>query len=120
MSLFTTQGYKYQLVAGDNVILDTFADESIKVSNNITQLFDIASVPGTFTRTITLPGTKKNNQFFEQYYDISVYSPDTFNANQKVAAYLDFGAAFLANGYLQLTKVNVYENKFVDSYEVNL
>ena len=120
MSLFTTQGYKYQLVAGDNVILDTFADESIKVSNNITQLFDIGSVPGTFTRTITLPGTKKNNQFFEQYYDISVYSPDTFNANQKVAAYLDFGAAFLANGYLQLTKVNVYENKFVDSYEVNL
>ena len=120
MSLFTTQGYRYQLVAGDNVILDTFQDESIKVSNNITQLFDIGAVPGTFTRTITLPGTKKNNQFFEQYYDISVYSPDTFNANQKVAAYLDFGAAFLVNGYLQLTKVNVYENKFVDSYEVNL
>ena len=120
MSLFTTQGYRYQLVAGDNVILDTFQDESIKVSNNITQLFDIAAVPGTFTRTITLPGTKKNNEFFEQYYDISVYSPDTFNANQKVAAYLDFGAVFLVNGYLQLTKVNVYENKFVDSYEVNV
>jgi hypothetical protein len=120
MSLFTTQGYRYQLVAGDNVILDTFQDESIKVSNNITQLFDIAAVPGTFTRTITLPGTKKNNEFFELYYDISVYSPDTFNANQKVAAYLDFGSAFLVNGYLQLTKVNVYENKFVDSYEVNL
>jgi hypothetical protein len=120
MSLFTTQGYRYQLVAGDNVILDTFADESIKVSNNITELFDIGAVPGTFTRTITLPGTKKNNAFFEEYYDISVYDPDTFNANQKVAAYLDFGSIYLVNGYLQLTKVNVYENKFVDSYEINI
>jgi hypothetical protein len=120
MSLFTTQGYRYQLVAGDNVILDTFADESIKVSNNITELFDIGAVPGTFTRTITLPGTKKNNAFFEEYYDISVYDPDTFNANQKVAAYLDFGSIYLVNGYLQLTKVNIYENKFVDSYEVNI
>ena len=120
MSLFTTQGYRYQLVAGNNVILDTFADESIKISNNITELFDIGAVPGTFTRTITLPGTKKNNAFFEEYYDISVYDPDTFNANQKVAAYLDFGAVYLVNGYLQLSKVNVYENKFVDSYEVNI
>ena len=120
MSLFTTQGYRYQLVAGDNVILDTFADESIKISNNITELFDIGAVPGTFTRTITLPGTKKNNAFFEQYYDISVYSPDTFNSNQKVDAYLDFGAVYLVNGYLQLTKINVIENKFIDSYEVNV
>ena len=120
MSLFTTQGYRYQLVAGDNVILDTFADESIKISNNITDLFDIGSVPGTFTRTITLPGTKKNNAFFEQYYDISVYSPDTFYSNAKVDAYLDFGSVYLVNGYMQLMKVNVIENKFVDSYEVNI
>ena len=120
MSLFTTQGYRYQLVAGDNVILDTYADESIKISNNITDLFDIGAVPGTFTRTITLPGTKKNNAFFEQYYDISVYSPDTFNSNAKVEAYLDFGAVYLVNGYLQLMKINVIENKFVDSYEVNV
>ena len=120
MSLFTTQGYRYQLVAGNNVILDTFKDETIKISNNITELFDIGSVPGTFTRTISLPGTKKNNAFFEEYYDISVYSPDTFNANQKVPAYVDFGAVFLVNGYLQLMKINVLENKFVDSYEVNV
>lgn len=120
MSLFTTQGYRYQLVAGSNVILDTYADESIKISNNITDLFDIGAVPGTFTRTITLPGTKKNNAFFEQYYDISVYGPDTFDANQKVPAYLDFGSVYLVNGYLQLMKINVIENKFVDSYEITL
>ena len=125
MSVFTTQGYKFRLVAGsgsyaDRTQLDLFADEQIKVSNNITDLFDIGAVPGTFTRTITLPGTKTNNAFFQQYYDISVYEPDLFSTNQKVEAYLDFDGIYLANGYLQLTKVSVLENKFVDSYEVNL
>ena len=125
MSVFTTQGYKFRLVAGsgsyaDRTQLDLFADEEIKVSNNVTDLFDIGAVPGTFTRTITLPGTKKNNKFFEQYYDISVVEPDIFNTNQKVEAYIDFDGIYLVNGYLQLTKVSVYENKFVDSYEVNL
>ena len=125
MSVFTTQGYKFRLVAGsgsyaNKIILDTFADEQIKVSNNITDLFDIGAVPGTFTRTITLPGTKRNNAFFEQYYDISVYEPDLFNTNQKVEAYLDFDGIYLVTGYMQLTKVSVYENKFVDSYEVNI
>jgi len=125
MSVFTTQGYKFRLVAGsgsyaDRTQLDLFADEQIKVSNNITDLFDIGAVPGTFTRTITLPGTKKNNRFFEQYYDISVYEPDLFSTNQKVEAYIDFDGMYLTSGYLQLQKVNVVENKFVDSYEVNL
>lgn len=121
MGVFTTQGYSGKLVAGpDQTILDTFKDEEIKVSTNILDLFDIGEIPGTFTQTITLPGTKKNNEFFEHYYDISVYEPDLFNTNQIVSAYLDFDSYYLANGYIQLQKVNVIENKFIDSYEVNL
>jgi hypothetical protein len=125
MSVTTTQGYKFRLVAGsgsfaDRTQLDLFADEEVKVSNNITDLFDIGAVPGTFTRTITLPGTKTNNKFFQQYFDISVVEPDLFSTNQKVEAYLDFDGIYLVNGYLQLTKVSIFENKFVDSYEVNI
>ena len=125
MSVFTTQGYRYRLTAGsgsyaNRTILDTFSDEEIKVSNNITELFDIGAVPGTFTRTISLPGTKKNNAFFQQYYDISVESPDLFSTNQKVEAYLDFDGIYLVTGYIQLMKVSVYENKYVDHYEVNM
>ena len=122
--LFSTQGYTGKLVAGNTLatqtILDTFRDEDIKVSTNILDLFDLGEVPGTFTRTITLPGTKKNNQFFEHYYDISVYEPDLFNTNQIVDAYIDYDSFYIANGYLQLKKVNIIENKFVDSYEVEL
>lgn len=121
MGLQSTQGYRGKLVDKlTGTILDQFSDEDIKVSNNILELFDLGEIPGTYTRQITLPGTKKNNAFFEQYYDISVWEPDLFNTNQVVEAYLDFDGFYLVNGYLQLNKVNVLANKFVDSYEVTL
>ena len=121
MGVQTTQGYRGKLVDKlTGTILDQFSDEDIKVSTNILELFDLGEIPGTFTQQITLPGTKKNNAYFEQYYDISVWEPDLFNTNQVNEAYLDFDGFYLVNGYIQLNKVNVIENKFVDSYEVTL
>ena len=119
MGQTSTQGFIFKLVAND-VILDLFADEDIKLSDNVTGLFDLGVLPTDFTRQIQLPGTKKNNAFFEHVYDISVYSPDTFATNIKVPAYLDFDGLYLAQGYLQLNKVNVLANKFIDSYEVTI
>jgi hypothetical protein len=119
MGLLSTQGLNFQLVA-DGQILDLFKDEEILLSDNVTGLFDLGVIPADFTRQITLPGTKKNNAFFEHVYDISVYNPDTFATNIKVPAYLDFGGLYLSQGYLQLNKVNVFANKFIDSYEVTI
>jgi hypothetical protein len=101
-------------------ILDLFADEEIKLSDNVTGLFDLGVLPTDFTRQIQLPGTKKNNAFFEHVYDISVLNPDTFATNIKVPCYLDFDGLYLSQGYLQLNKVNIYANKFIDSYEVSV
>ena len=119
MGVLSTQGLNFQLVANGQ-ILDLFKDEEILLSDNVTGLFDLGVIPADFTRQITLPGTKKNNAFFEHVYDISVQSPDTFATNIKVPAYLDFGGLYLSQGYLQLNKVNVYANKFIDSYEVTI
>jgi hypothetical protein len=120
MSISSKNSLNFQLVGGDNVILDLFQDEEILLSDNVTGLFDLGLLPSDFTRQITLPGTKKNNAFFEHYYDISVYSPDTFATNIKVPCYLDFGGISLAQGYMQLTKVRVLANKFIDSYEITV
>jgi len=117
--VISQQGIEFQLVA-DGQILDLFTDEEIKLSDNVTGLFDLGVIPADFTRQITLPGTKKNNAFFEHVYDISVDSPDTFATNIKVPAYLDFGGLYLSQGYLQLNKVSLYQNKFIDSYEVTI
>lgn len=119
MGVVSTQGFIFKLVANGE-ILDLFADEEIKLSDNVTGLFDLGVLPSDFTRQITLPGTKRNNAFFEHVYDISVFNPDTFATNVKVPSYLDFDGLYLAQGYLQLNKVNVIANKFIDSYEVTI
>lgn len=119
MGIRTTQGFNFKLVA-NGVQLDLFKDETITISDNITGLFDVGTLPTDFSRQITLPGSKKNNQFFEQYYDISVENPFLFSTSNKVDAYFDFDGLYLASGYLQLNKVNVVANKYIDSYEVTI
>ena len=119
MAITSTQAFTFRLVA-NGTELDLFEDEDIQISNNSTGLFDIGVLPSDFTRTITLPGTKTNNAFFEHVYDISIDSPFLFATNVKVPAYFDFDSVYLSQGYLQLNKVNVLANKFIDSYEVTI
>ena len=88
--------------------LDTFQDESIMVSNNVTGLFDLGVLPSDFTRQITIPGTKKNNAFFQHVYDIAIENPYLFRTNVKVPAYFDFDGIYVSEGYLQLNKVNMF------------
>jgi hypothetical protein len=119
MGIISTQAFTFRLVA-DGTELDLFEDEDIQISNNATGLFDIGVLPSDFTRQITLPGTKTNNAFFEHVYDISIDSPFLFATNIKVPAYFDFDSVYLSQGYLQLNRVNVIANKFIDSYEVTI
>jgi hypothetical protein len=121
MSVISTQGFTFRMMAGDPPTqLDLFQDEDYILSNNVTGLFDIGLLPSDFTRQITIPGTKVNDAFFEHCYDISIDSPFLFATNQKVPAYFEFDSVYLSNGYLQLNKVNVLANKFIDSYEVTI
>jgi hypothetical protein len=119
MGVTSTQGFTFKLVA-NGTDLDLFASEEILVSDNVTGLFDLGVLPADFTRQITVPGTKKNNAFFEHVYDISIVNPFLFATNQKVPCYLDFDGIYLASGYLQLNRVNVIANKFIDSYEITV
>jgi len=121
MSVISTQGFTFRLMAGDPATqLDLFQDEDYVLSNNVTGLFDIGTLPSDFTRQITLPGTKVNNAFFQHCYDISIDNPFIFATNQKVPAYLEFDSVYLSAGYLQLNKVNVKANKYIESYEVTI
>lgn len=119
MGIVSTQSFTFRLIANGQQ-LDLFQDEDILLSNNVTGLFDVGILPSDFTRQITLPGTKVNNAFFEHVYDISIDNPFLFATNVKVPAYFDFDSVYLSQGYLQLNKVNVRANKFIESYEVTI
>jgi len=123
MGITSTQGFKFKLVASGSYgsqQLDLFDDEEIRLSDNVTGLFDIGVLPSDFTRQISLPGSKTNNKFFEFVYDIAIENPYLFSTNTKVSAYFDFDGIYLASGYIQLNKVNVLSNKFIESYDVTI
>ena len=123
MGVNSSKGFNFRLMAsGSNGFqqLDTFADEEILVSNNVTGLFDLGILPSDFTRQITIPGTKVNNSFFQHVYDIMVENPYLFSTNVKVPAYFDFDGIYISQGYLQLNQVNVYANKYIESYEISI
>jgi hypothetical protein len=119
MGIISTQAFTFRLVA-NGTQLDTFDDEDLLISNNVTGLFDIGVLPAEFTRQIKLPGTKVNNAFFEHVYDISIANPFLFATNIKVPAYIDFDSVYLIEGYIQLNKINLIANKFIESYEITL
>ena len=77
MGVTSTQGFVFKLIA-NGTQLDLFDDEDILISDNVTGLFDIGVLPSDFTRQITVPGTKKNNAFFEHVYDIYQLLTHTF------------------------------------------
>jgi hypothetical protein len=123
MGVNSSKGFSFRLMASGSagfVQLDTFSDEPITISDNVTGLFDIGVLPSDFTRQISIPGTKVNNAFFEHVYDISIQNPYLFSTNVKVPAYFDFDGIYLSQGYLQLNKVNVKSNKYIQSYEVSI
>ena len=64
MSVVSGRNSVFKLIARGTT-LDQYDDETIFLSNNVTGLFDIGELPSDFTRQITLPGTKKNNDFFQ-------------------------------------------------------
>jgi len=119
MGIISTTAFTFRLIANGQQ-LDLFQDEDIQLSNNVTGLFDIGLQPADFTRQITIPGSKVNNAFFEHYYDISIDSPFLFSTSTKVSAYFEFDSLYLSNGYIQLNKVNLLQNKFIESYEITM
>jgi len=121
MGIISTQAFTFRLLAGTPFQqLDLFQSEDYVISNNVTGLFDIGLQPADFTRQITIPGSKINDAFFEHYYDISIDSPFLFATNTKVPAYFEFDSLYISYGYIQLNKVNILENKFVESYEITI
>jgi hypothetical protein len=110
--------YFFRVIA-NGVELDTFKDEEVLVSNNATGLFDIDKLPSDFTRDLSIPGSKKNNDFFQHAYDINIDTPYLFQATTKVECYIEISGYLLVQGYLQLNNVNTVNNQ-VDTYDISL
>ena len=59
---------------GEFVELDTFGNENINLTLQVDDIRDIEHKQASFSKDFDLPATKKNNKFFEHFYNCLLYT----------------------------------------------
>src|SRR3990167_11173532 len=102
--MFTTE-----LIVGSGASgysLDLQTEIPISINLSIADIRSPEKRNGSYSKTIKLKGTKTNNKFFEQTYNVNV-STVTWNANIKTECYVLQGGSIVFEGYLRLMQINV-------------
>lgn len=80
------------------------------VTFNIADVREITNRNATYTKTISIPGTKNNNDFFKYIFDIQ--SVDNFDTRKKLKISLVIDTINVLEGYIQLTDIECNDNKY--------
>ena len=97
--------------------LDLYSDIPIKLNKSFAEIQDIAKKNTEYTIGLTIPGSKKNNRFFENFYNVDTQSL-YFDATQRNNCDVLLGDEPLFRGFLRLNKVSVLNSKI--EYDVTL
>jgi hypothetical protein len=97
--------------------LDLYANIPIKINKSYAELQDIAKRNSDYSIGLTLPGSKKNNKFFEEFYNVDNQSL-FFDVNKRVECAVLIDDEKYFEGYLRLNKINVLNSKV--EYDVTL
>ena len=109
---------QFIIQAGDTQ-LDTYDDETILLNYSIVDITDIASRNTSFSKEITIPGTPKNNQFFQNIFDVNVDLEITsYNPKRAIPAQIMIGTRTIFQGNLQL--VSITKNQKSVEYNIIL
>jgi hypothetical protein len=85
--------------------LDLFDDEKIEINLQVKNVQDIDKIFSDFTQSFNVPATPANNAIFQHWYDADI--DGTFNANQRVEAYIEVNSLPFRYGSVQLTEVKL-------------
>jgi len=93
-----------------NEFLDLYGDIPIKINKSFAELQDISKRNSDYSIGLQLPGSKKNNRFFESFFNVDV---DTlyFNPLTRVPCSVMIDDQSYFNGYLKLNKISVLNSK---------
>ena len=96
--------------------LDQFADEAATVVSSVLDISDITKNTGDYTKTFTVPASKRNNILFKHWYDADI--DNGFDARLKVDGRILLDGLPFKEGQWRLSKVAIKKNK-PSSYTVN-
>lgn len=97
--------------------LDLYGDIPIKINKSIAEIQDISKRNSDLSIGLTLPGSKKNNRFFETFYNVDTQSL-YFDPTKRVSCNVLLNDQSYFKGYLRLNKISVLESKV--EYDVTL
>jgi len=87
-------------------VLDVAETLALPITFSIGDIRDLSSRKGTFSKTVTLAGTKNNNELLGHYYDVNIQA-GTFNINTLTKCQvIQNGVPILDDALLQLVSVN--------------
>ena len=94
--------------------LDLFGDEPVNLNLSFSEIQDISTRNSAYTQSFSLPGSKKNDQFFNNYYDVNSSSLD-FDVNKKYPCDLVYNGYLILEGNLRLNLVTIKNTEKVYS-----
>lgn len=97
--------------------LDLYGDIPLTINKSFAEIQDIAKRNSDFSVGVKLPGTKKNNKFFESFFNVdnmSLY----FDPTKKVQCNVLLDDVSYFTGYLKLDRISVQNSKV--EYDVTL
>lgn len=96
---------------------DLADDEKILFTKEKTNFSNPTTVKNSFTKTLTLPGTKTNNEIFGSIWKIDRIQDDNFNPSKRAPFKLTSNGDLIETGYVKLDRV-IYTPEI--KYEVTL
>jgi hypothetical protein len=97
--------------------LDLYTDIPIKLNKSFAELQDVGKRNSDYSVGLSLPGSKKNNAFFESYFNVDTNSL-YFDVTKRVNIDVLLDDQSYLKGYMRLNKVSVLNSKV--EYDVTL
>ncbi len=94
------------------VYLDLYQDEPVLLSLSFAELQDITKKNSNYSQNFNLPGTKKNNEVFNFFYDVNAV-PTTFDPNDKFDAVLMWDGYEIMQGHIRLNGVTINKGEII-------
>jgi hypothetical protein len=95
-----------QLIGKNAGYLEVDESTALPLNFSVAEIRDITKKKGTFSKSITLPGTKNNNKLLNHYFDVNIQA-GTFNINKlQYCTIIQNGITILDNGLLQLISID--------------
>jgi hypothetical protein len=95
--------------------LDLFNDEQIQVSSSVQNVYDISKSHTDISQSFTVPGSAKNNQIFEHFYENAVDGSLDYGLRRD--GYIEIDLTTFRKGRISLEKATLTNGK-IENYTI--